>query len=249
MKPQASIASIASATTSLDMRVGRHDWSASTIELGSYGCTVIGQLLEPEECASMATLYSQEKHFRSHIHMAQHGFGKGEYRYFKNPLPHLVGDLRMLLYPRLAIAANDWNDQLGISRRYPETHAEFLRLCHEAGQTRPTPLLLQYGSGDFNCLHQDIYGDLVFPIQVAILLSQPDHDFTGGEFVLTEQRPRMQSRVEVVPLKQGDAVAFAVHNRPVRGSRGSYRVNMRHGVSRVRSGKRHTLGIIFHDAR
>jgi uncharacterized protein len=248
MKPR-MIASIPSASTSLDARVASHDWSAFTSELGSYGCAVIGQLLEPEECASMAALYSREEHFRSHIHMARHGFGKGEYRYFKYPLPQRVGDLRTLLYPRLAIVANDWNDQLGIAQRYPATHADFLRLCHDSAQTRPTPLLLQYGPGDFNCLHQDVYGDLVFPIQVAILLSQPGRDFTGGEFALTEQRPRMQSRVEVVPLRQGDAVAFAVHNRPVRGSRGSYRVNMRHGVSRVRSGRRHTLGIIFHDAR
>jgi hypothetical protein len=194
-------------------------------------------------------MYPQEEHFRSHIHMARHGFGKGEYRYFKYPLPDLLGGLRTALYPRLADVANDWNDRMGIAQRYPDQHEEFLNLCHEAGQTRPTPLLLQYGPGDFNCLHQDLYGDLAFPLQVAILLSAPDEDFTGGEFVLTEQRPRMQSRVEVVPLKQGDAVAFAVHNRPVKGSKGNYRVNLRHGVSRLRSGMRHTVGIIFHDAR
>jgi hypothetical protein len=249
MRSQAKIVSGLSQSASLDQRVGRYDWRAPDTELGSYGCAVIERLLEPEECAYIAALYDQEEHFRSHIQMARHGFGKGEYRYFKYPLPDLVGNLRTALYPRLASVANDWNEPLGISQRYPEVHADFLSLCHDAGQTRPTPLLLQYGPGDFNCLHQDLYGDLAFPIQVAILLSKPGRDFTGGEFVLTEQRPRMQSRVEVVPLKQGDAVAFAVHNRPVQGSRGSYRVNMRHGVSRVRSGKRHTIGIIFHDAR
>jgi uncharacterized protein len=249
MKSRAKIVPIKSAPASLDERVGRYDWRALTTELDSHGCVVIEKLLEVKECALLAALYGQEEHFRSHIHMARHGFGKGEYRYFKYPLPDLVGNLRTALYPRLASVANDWNERLGISRRYPQTHTKFLTLCHDAGQTRPTPLLLQYGPGDFNCLHQDLYGELAFPIQVAILLSEPGRDFTGGEFVLTEQRPRMQSRVEVVPLKQGDAVAFAVHNRPVQGSKGSYRVNMRHGVSRVRSGKRHTVGIIFHDAQ
>jgi hypothetical protein len=181
--------------------------------------------------------------------MARHGFGKGEYRYFKYPLPDLLGGLRTALYPHLAVVANSWNEQMNVERRYPERHAEFLRECHASGQTRPTPLLLQYVPGDFNCLHQDLYGDLAFPLQVAILLSEPDRDFTGGEFVITEQRPRMQSRAEVVPLRQGDAVAFAVHNRPVQGTKGNYRVNLRHGVSRVRSGQRHTVGIIFHDAK
>jgi len=249
MSARANIVSIKTASAPVDARVGRYDWGALTSELCLHGCVVIEKLLEPKECALIAALYAQEEHFRSHIHMARHGFGRGEYRYFKYPLPDLLGELRTALYPRLANVANDWNELLGTAERYPETHAEFLSLCHGAGQTRPTPLLLQYGPGDFNCLHQDLYGDLAFPIQVAILLSKPRHDFTGGEFVLTEQRPRMQSRVEVVPLTQGDAVAFAVHNRPVQGSRGSYRVNMRHGVSRVRSGKRHTVGIIFHDAR
>ena len=206
-------------------------------------------LLAPEECVALAALYPQEEHFRSHIHMARHGFGKGEYRYFKYPLPDLLGALRTALYPRLAPIANDWNERMGETQRYPDEHAAFLKLCHAAGQQRPTPLLLQYGPDDFNCLHQDLYGDLAFPLQVAILLSAPGKDFTGGEFVLTEQRPRMQSRVEVVPLRQGDAVAFAVHNRPVQGSKGNYRVNLRHGVSRLRSGMRHTVGIIFHDAK
>jgi hypothetical protein len=180
--------------------------------------------------------------------MARHGFGKGEYRYFKYPLPKLVGDLRTALYSRLAPIANQWNERMGEEKRYPLEHADFLKRCHDQGQLRPTPLLLQYVPGDYNCLHQDLYGDLAFPIQVAILLSEPGTDFTGGEFVLAEQRPRMQTRAEVVPLAQGDAIAFAVHHRPVQGTRGVYRVNLRHGVSRVRSGRRHTVGIIFHDA-
>ena len=181
--------------------------------------------------------------------MARHGFGKGEYRYFKYPLPDLVLGLRTAVYPCLAEVANGWNERLGIDHRYPDRHADFLKKCHDRGQTRPTPLLLKYVAGDFNCLHQDLYGDLAFPLQIAILLSEPESDFIGGEFVLTEQRPRMQSRVEVVPLRQGDAVAFAVHHRPVQGTRGTYRVNLRHGVSRIRSGMRHTVGIIFHDAK
>jgi hypothetical protein len=181
--------------------------------------------------------------------MARHGFGRGEYRYFNYPLPDLLAGLRAAFYPHLASVANAWNERMGLDQRYPRIHADFLKLCCDAGQTRPTPLLLQYVPGDFNCLHQDLYGDIAFPIQVAILLSEPGRDFTGGEFVLTEQRPRMQSRVEVVPLSQGDAVAFAVHNRPVQGTKGNYRVNLRHGVSRLRSGRRHTVGIIFHDAK
>lgn len=181
--------------------------------------------------------------------MARHGFGKGEYKYFRYPLPGIVAGLRTALYPRLATVANAWNERMCVERRYPIEHADFLKQCHKAGQTRPTPLLLQYVPGDFNCLHQDLYGDLAFPLQVAILLSEPESDFTGGEFVLTEQRPRIQSRAEVVPLRQGDAVAFAVHNRPVKGTKGNYRVNLRHGVSRIRSGLRHTVGIIFHDAK
>ncbi|TIX87221.1 2OG-Fe(II) oxygenase [Rhizobium sp. P44RR-XXIV] len=239
----------ASADMSAEARVAAYDWKALTGELDSYGCAVLPKLLTPEECSHIAALYRDKSHFRSHIIMARHGFGKGEYRYFNYPLPDLVGGLRTALYPRLAGVANDWNERMGMAQRFPADHASYLRQCHDAGQTRPTPLLLQYVPGDFNCLHQDLYGDLCFPIQVAILLSEPGRDFSGGEFALTEQRPRMQSRVEVVPLHQGDAVAFAVHNRPVQGTKGNYRVNLRHGVSRVRSGMRHTVGIIFHDAR
>src|SRR6266446_8164980 len=249
MKPRAIAISSASAVTSAEARVAAYDWQALAGELDSYGCAVLPKLLSSAECRTIAALYPDESHFRSHIHMARHGFGKGEYRYFKYPLPDLLGGLRTALYPRLAGVANEWNRRMGIDERYPGDHASFLNRCHDAGQTRPTPLLLQYVPDDFNCLHQDLYGDLAFPIQVAILLSEPRKDFTGGEFVLTEQRPRIQSRAEVVPLRQGDAVAFAVHNRPVQGSKGNYRVNLRHGVSRVRSGMRHTVGIIFHDAK
>ena len=234
---------------SAEPRVAVYDWDALSQELTNYCCAVMDRLLSQEECLTIARLYDDEVHFRSHVHMGRHGFGKGEYRYFKYPLPDLIGGFRTALYPRLAGIANDWNERMGIDQRYPERHADFLKECCDQGQTRPTPLLLRYVAGDFNCLHQDLYGDLAFPLQVAILLSQPEDDFTGGEFVLTEQRPRMQSRAEVVPLRQGDAVAFAVHNRPVQGTKGTYRVNLRHGVSRIRSGMRHTLGIIFHDAK
>jgi hypothetical protein len=229
-------------------RVAAYDWPAVAGELDSYGCGVLPELLSAEECVTLAALYQDEDHFRSHVHMARHGFGKGEYRYFKYPLPDLVDGLRTSLYRRLASVANEWSVRMGNSERYPDEHAAFLERCHDAGQLRPTPLLLRYGPGDFNCLHQDLYGELAFPIQVVILLSEPDKDFTGGEFVLTEQRPRMQSRAEVVPLRRGDAVAFAVHHRPIQGSKGDYRVNLRHGVSRIRSGARYALGIIFHDA-
>lgn len=234
---------------SIEARVGSYDWSALAAELDGYGCAVMKDLLTQSECEEIAALYPHEEHFRSHIHMARHGFGKGEYRYFKYPLPDLIGGLRAALYPQLANVANDWTSRMGMELRYPERHADFLGLCHDAGQSRPTPLLLQYVPGDFNCLHLDLYGDLAFPIQAAILLSDPGREFTGGESVLTEQRPRMQSRVEVVPLRQGDAVAFAVHNRPARGAKGDYRVNLRHGVSRLRTGRRHTLGVIFHNAK
>ena len=244
----AGIVPAARAVRSAQERVSKYDWTMLGADLSHYGCAVLEKLLAPEECRDIAVLYSHEEHFRSHIQMAHHGFGRGEYRYFKYPLPDLLGGLRTALYPCLAPIANEWNARIGDNTRYPEEHAAFLRVCHDGGQMRPTPLLLQYALGDFNCLHQDLYGDVAFPIQVAVLLSEPGRDFTGGEFVLTEQRPRMQSRVEVVPLRQGDAVAFAVHNRPVKGTKGQYRVNMRHGVSRVRSGQRHTVGIIFHDA-
>ena len=217
--------------------------------MNAHGCAVLPELLTAEECNELAALYAQDKNFRSHIHMARHGFGKGEYKYFQYPLPAVVAELRRALYSRVAAFANDWQERLQAGMRYPPEHAGYLKMCHDAGQTRPTPLLLQYGPGDFNCLHQDLYGDLVFPLQATVLLSAPGRDFTGGEFVLTEQRPRMQSRVEAVPLQQGDAVIFAVHSRPVQGTKRVYRVNMRHGVSRTRSGHRHTLGIIFHDAR
>jgi uncharacterized protein len=230
-------------------RVALIDWQVVAAELGNHGAAVLPALLTSEECHEIASIYSDDRMFRSHIVMARHGFGKGEYRYFKYPLPQLLSSLRTALYPHLAVIANDWNARMNIDRRYPAQHADFLKECHDGGQTRPTPLLLQYVPGDFNCLHQDLYGDLAFPLQVAILLSEPGKDFTGGEFVLAEQRPRMQSRVEVVPLRQGDAVAFAVHNRPVKGTKGTYRVNLRHGVSRVRTGMRHTVGIIFHDAK
>ncbi|WP_425485228.1 2OG-Fe(II) oxygenase [Hyphomicrobium methylovorum] len=205
-------------------------------------------LLTAKTCTAIAGMYPEDASFRSRIVMARHGFGKGEYKYFAYPLPEPIGTLRTALYPELARIANRWNMEMGIDVQYPKAHAEFLKRCHDAGQTRPTPLLLQYVAGDYNCLHQDLYGDHVFPLQVAILLSEPERDFTGGEFVLTEQRPRMQSRAAVVGLRQGDGVVFAVHHRPVRGTRGVYRVNLRHGVSEILSGRRHTLGIIFHDA-
>lgn len=228
--------------------VNAFDWHQIAEDLHSQGSALLPQLLTPSQCKTIASLYIDENIFRSRVVMERYAFGRGEYKYFSYPLPDLVAGLRSSLYPKLAPIANHWNEVMNIDTRYPESHAIFLDRCHTAGQLRPTPLLLQYRTGDYNCLHQDLYGEHVFPLQVAVLLSQPDQDFTGGEFVITEQRPRMQSRAEVVPLKQGDAVIFAVHHRPVKGSRGSYRVNLRHGVSRVRSGHRHTMGIIFHDA-
>jgi uncharacterized protein len=233
----------------LDCRVGRYDWSDVSAHLDAHGWAMFPKLLSASEAAALARLYDDDRRFRSRVIMARHGFGRGEYKYFSYPLPAQVAALRTELYPRLAPIANRWNELMGIDVRYPDTHADFLARCHKAGQTRPTPLLLQYGEGDFNALHQDVYGEHVFPLQVAILLSEPEEDFTGGEFVLTEQRPRMQSRAEVVPLGRGDGVVWAVRNRPVRGTRGVYRVNMRHGVSRLRSGHRHTMGVIFHDAK
>jgi len=229
-------------------RVEAIDWQRAADDLDAQGCAVAERLLAPGECRAIAALYGDDDRFRSRVVMARHGFGQGEYKYFAYPLPAPIGELRTALYPRLAPIANRWNERMGVALRHPAKHAAFLDLCHKAGQLRPTPLLLQYGPGDYNCLHQDLYGALAFPLQASILLSEPGRDFTGGEFVLTEQRPRMQSRPEVVPLRQGDAVVFAVHHRPVQGTRGTYRVNMRHGVSRLRSGQRHTLGVIFHDA-
>jgi uncharacterized protein len=238
----------AAAIAPLADRVARIDWSRVADALDEQGSAVLEKLLTPEECRNVAALYADESPFRSRVVMSRHGFGKGEYKYFSYPLPALIGDLRTALYPRLAAIANRWNARLGLDLRYPSDHAGFLRRCHAAGQRRPTPLLLQYGPGDYNCLHQDLYGPLAFPLQATILLSEPGQDFAGGEFVLTEQRPRMQSRPQVVPLRQGDGVVFAVHHRPVDGTRGTYRVNLRHGVSRLISGRRHALGIIFHDA-
>lgn len=224
------------------------DWARIGAELDAFGCATTGPLLDAALCAGLAASYDREEGFRSRIVMARHGFGRGEYKYFANPLPDPVAALRTGLWPHLAPIANRWNEAMGLAPRFPADHAGFLTRCHAAGQTRPTPLLLRYGAGDYNCLHQDLYGEHVFPLQLAVLLSAPGRDFTGGEFVLTEQRPRMQSRAEVVPLAQGEGVIFAVHHRPVQGARGTYRVTLRHGVSRIRSGRRHTLGVIFHDA-
>jgi uncharacterized protein len=235
--------------TGIAERVAELDWEQTISDLGNYGCAAVKGLLTPGECHELSSCYDHDEHFRSRIVMARHGFGRGEYKYWAYPLPKTIETLRTALYPSLAGVANRWNQTMKIEVRYPATHSQFLELCHRAGQARPTPLLLQYDEGDFNCLHQDIYGDLVFPLQVAFLLSAPDEDFTGGEFVLVEQRPRMQSRAEVVSLGQGDGVIFAVHHRPVQGTRGTYRVNLRHGVGRIRSGRRHTLGIIFHEAK
>jgi hypothetical protein len=225
------------------------DWRRVARDLDARGSAVLERLISPEECGELAALYQDDAVFRSRIVMGRHGFGRGEYKYFSYPLPVLIAGLRTAVYPHLAPIANRWNEAMGINVRYPAEHAEFLARCHEAGQVKPTPLLLQYEVEDFNCLHQDLYGEHVFPLQLAILLSEPGRDFTGGEFVMTEQRPRMQSRAEVVPLRQGDGVVFAVSHRPVQGTRGVYRVNLRHGVSRIRSGRRHTVGIIFHDAQ
>ena len=224
------------------------NWPAIESDLDAYGCAVAPKLISRETCRELAALYGDDARFRSRIVMARHGFGRGEYKYFADPLPEPIVALRRVFYRRLAPIADRWNATMGVAVRYPAEHEAFRARCHEAGQTRPTPLLLRYGPGDYNCLHQDVYGEHLFPLQVAILLSEPGRDFAGGEFVLTEQRPRMQSRAEVVNLSQGDGVIFAVRERPVQGARGAYRVNMRHGVSRLRSGERFTLGVIFHDA-
>ncbi len=225
------------------------DWESVANDIDASGFAILPKILSPTGCHALTKLYDNDSNFRSRVVMARHGYGKGEYKYFSYPLPKLAKDLRTALYPPLAQIANEWNAALKKEPRFPPTHADFLTRCHDDGQVRPTPLLLRYGAGDYNCLHQDLYGEHVFPLQVAFLLSEPDRDFEGGEFVLTEQRPRRQSRAEVVPLRQGDAVIFAVNERPVRGTKGVYRVKMRHGVSRLRSGQRHTLGIIFHDAK
>jgi len=230
-------------------RVAALDWRRIADDLDAHGHAVIAGVLSGAECDALVASYPADTLFRRRIVMERHGYGQGEYKYFAYPLPDIVAALRTALYPPLAEIANRWNAALKLDTRYPATHAAFLERCHAAGQTKPTPLLLQYGEGDYNRLHQDLYGEHVFPLQAAFLLSEPGRDFTGGEFVLTEQRPRMQSRAEVVPLGRGDGVIFPVHHRPVRGTRGVHRVNMRHGVSRIRSGHRHTLGIIFHDAR
>lgn len=233
----------------IEKRIAALDWGRIAASLDTDGHAILNALLTPGECRALTTLYADNERFRSRVVMARHGYGRGEYRYFAYPLPDLVGGLRAALYPRLSSVANRWSEAMGLDAHYPDDHAAYLRVCHRAGQTKPTPLLLRYGEGDYNHLHQDLYGEHAFPLQVATLLSAPGVDFAGGEFVLTEQRPRMQSRVEVIPLDQGDAVIFPVRHRPIRGSRGFYRATMRHGVSRLRSGHRQTLGIIFHDAK
>ncbi len=229
-------------------RVAAQDWAALAATLDAHGAAATGPLLTPDECQGLRALWPEAAGFRSHVIMARHGFGRGEYQYFAHPLPPAVAALRQALYPRLAVLANAWAAAFGESRRFPAEHDAFLATCHAAGQLKPTPLLLRYGPGDWNALHQDLYGEQVFPLQVAILLSEPGREFQGGEFVLTEQRPRMQSRAEVVPLRQGQGVVFAVNRRPVPGARGTYGVTLRHGVSRLHAGERFTLGIIFHDA-
>jgi uncharacterized protein len=233
----------------IDKQFNVLDWSRIASELDEHGCATTGPLLSAQTCTQLVETYDDEARFRSKIVMARHGFGQGEYKYFAAPLPQTVATLRARFYPPLAQIANRWNESFGIAHRFPDELDAFLARCHKAGQSRPTPLLLKYGPGDYNCLHQDLYGEHVFPLQLAILLSDPERDFAGGEFVLTEQRPRRQSRVEVVPLRQGEGVLFPVHHRPVAGARGPYRVTMRHGVSRLRSGHRMTLGVIFHDAK
>jgi uncharacterized protein len=244
-----AIAEIATPVKSIADRVHAVDWARVEQDLDAQGNANVGHLLSPSECLAIASLYRRDDIFRSHVVMARHGFGRGEYKYFSYPLPELIESLRTAVYPALVPIANRWNMAMRIGVRFPENHAEFIRRCHEAEQSRPTPLLLHYGANDYNALHQDLYGEHVFPLQLAILLSEPGKDFTGGEFVMTEQRPRMQSRPMVVPLRQGEGVVFAVNNRPVQGTRGVYRVNLRHGVSRILSGTRHTVGIIFHDAK
>ncbi|MDQ1469026.1 MAG: uncharacterized protein QOJ99_506 [Bryobacterales bacterium] len=230
-------------------RIESFNWDAVSVELDACGAAIIGPLLSPDQCKTLISGFDNEELYRSRVVMARHGFGRGEYKYIRYALPSVIAELRESLYGHLAEIANRWNEGMGIDIRYPAEHEAFKARCHEAGQTKPTPLILKYGAGDYNCLHQDIYGEHVFPLQIAFLLSKPNEEFTGGEFTLTEQRPRMQSRVEVVPLGMGMGVIFPVHHRPVKGIRGTYRVSMRHGVSRVRSGQRFTMGVIFHDAK
>ena len=230
-------------------RVATRDWATIAASLDADGYASVPSLLDLTECEALVALYQSPERFRSRVVMARHGYGRGEYKYFAYPLPAIVAELRTALYPELSDIANRWNEAMRVSVRYPRDHASFLERCHRAGQVKPTPLLLRYGDGDYNRLHQDLYGEHLFPLQATILLSAPGRDFSGGEFVLAEQRPRMQSRAEVVPLGQGDAVIFAVRHRPVQGMRGFHRVNLRHGVSRLRTGQRMTLGIIFHDAQ
>lgn len=232
----------------IEARVAGLDWPAIHAALHAQGHATTGPLLTPAEAASLTARYAEEAPYRSRVVMARHGFGQGEYKYFDYPLPPLIEQLRTSLYPHLVPVANAWQAALGLEPRFPAGLAQMLARCHEAGQTRPTPLILKYGQGDYNCLHQDLYGEHVFPLQAAFLLSEPGADFSGGDFVLVEQRPRMQSRPHVVPLRQGEAVIFAVHHRPVPGTRGVYRVNLRHGVGTVRHGQRYTAGVIFHDA-
>jgi hypothetical protein len=235
-------------TAAVAARVAALDWPSLEAQLVDRGWATTGSLLTPAECAQLAAGFDEGALFRSRVVMARHGYGRGEYKYYSYPLPPLIAQLRSALYRQLTRVANHWSAVLRRNENYPDDHREYIERCHRAGQTRPTPLLLRYTEGDYNCLHQDLYGELSFPLQTAILLSEPEREFTGGEFILTEQRPRMQSRVEVVPLSRGEGVVFAVNHRPVQGTRGPYRVTMRHGVSRLRSGQRFTLGVIFHDA-
>ena len=242
-------ASAARSPATIAERIQTIDWEHLSHDLDGQGSAIVGGLLSPKECEQLRRLYARDELFRSRVVMGHHGFGRGEYKYFAYPLPDIIESLRTGLYPHLVPIANGWNHLMGLAMRYPDRHTDFLARCHQAGQVKPTPLLLQYGLEDYNCLHQDLYGEHVFPLQLTILLSAPEQDFTGGEFVMTEQRPRMQSRPMVVPLRQGDGVLFAVHHRPVQGARGFYRVTLRHGVSRIRSGYRYTAGVIFHDAQ
>ena len=248
MSAQAHLVQTVPVMPGIEERIAALDWKDISQSLDARGNSVAGRLLSPEECQAFVALYPDEAKFRSRVVMGRHGFGRGEYKYFAHPLPKIVRELRSAFYAHLLSVANRWNSEMGIEGRYPAKHADYLAMCHAAGQVKPTPLILKYGPDDYNCLHQDLYGAHVFPLQVAILLSEPEADFTGGEFVITEQRPRMQSRPEVIRLCQGDAVIFAVRNRPVQGTRGTYRVNLRHGVSRVRTGERYAAGVIFHDA-